>query len=205
MIPNRRDCLNLMDKYMVPIGIRRHCQIVNKIAVLLAKRLRAAGIDIDVDLVDAASMLHDLMRVINFDTFEGAKREEQTVWEKMKERYGHMDHSEAAYEVLKDIYPKVAGVIIKHGVTSVIKGEPKAWEEKVLAYADRRVMHTKIVSVDERYEDIQLRHADFYEKTGLDAGLEKKRILKIEKEIFRNLKFTPEGLAEEVIKMKDDS
>ncbi len=205
MIPNRKDCLNLMDKYRVPVGIRKHCQVVNKIAVLLAKKLRAASIDVDVDLVDAASMLHDLMRVINFDTFEGAKREEQVVWEEMKARYGYLDHAEASYEVLKNIYPKVAEVIIKHGVTSVIKGEPKNWEEKILAYADRRVMHTKIVSVDKRYEDIQLRHADFYEKTGLDAGLEKKRILKIEKDIFRNLKFKPEDLAEEVRKMKDDS
>ena len=65
MIPTREECFNLMDKYRVPIGVKKHCLIVNKIAVFLAKKLRAAGIDIDVNVVEAASLLHDLLRVVN--------------------------------------------------------------------------------------------------------------------------------------------
>lgn len=202
MIPTREDCHHLMEKYKVPIGIKKHCQVVNTIAVFLAKKLKAAGVDIDVDLVDAASLLHDLVRVVNFYAIEDGKQEEIKVWQQLKEKYGHMDHAVAAYEILKDIYPKVAEVIVKHGCEAVIKGEPKSWEEKVVAYADRRVMHTQVVTVEERYEDLEHRHADFFEKTGLDPNAERKKILKMEKDIFGSLKFKPEELLEELKKEK---
>ena len=65
MIPTREDCHHLMEKYKVPIGVKKHCQAVNTLAVFLAKSLKASGVDIDVDLVDAASLLHDLVRVVN--------------------------------------------------------------------------------------------------------------------------------------------
>lgn len=202
MIPTRQECLNLMDKYMVPIGVRKHCEVVNKVAVFLAKKLRAAGVDIDVDLVDAASLLHDLMRMINFYSFEGASREQQETWKKLKERFGHVDHSEAAYEVLKDIYPRVAKVVAKHSVLAVMGSQVKTWEEKAVTYADRRVVHTRIVSLDERYEDAKLRHADFYEKAELDPDAEKRKIKKIERDIFDNLKFRPDELKQEMAREK---
>jgi len=202
MIPTRQDIYNLMDKYMVPIGVRKHCEVVNRVAVFLAKKLKAAGVDVDVDLVDAASLLHDLMRMINFYSFEGASREQQETWEKLKEKFGHVDHSEAAYEVLKDIYPRVAEAVARHSVESVIEGKLKTWEDKLVTYADRRVVHTRIVSLDERYEDAKLRHADFYEKAELDPDVEKKKIKKIESEIFDNLKFRPEELKEEMTREK---
>lgn len=202
MIPTREDCYHLMEKYKVPIGIKKHCQAVNTIAVFLAKKLKAAGVDIDVDLVDASSLLHDLVRVVNFYAFEGGKHEEMVVWQQLKDKYGHMDHAVAAYEILKDIYPKVAEVVARHGCEAVIRGDQKTWEDKVVTYADRRVVHTTIVSVEDRYEDAAHRHADFYEKSGLDANAEKKRVLKIEKDIFSNLKFKPEQLLEELKKEK---
>jgi len=191
MIPTREECFNLMDKYRVPIGVRKHCLVVNKVAVFLAKKLRAAGVDIDVNVVDAASMLHDLLRMVNFQSFEGAVREDREVWDELKELYGFMDHADATHQVLKDIYPRIAQTIKMHGVHAVMEGKPKTWEDKVLAYADRRVMHTRVVSVDVRYEDLQFRHADFFEKFGMDPKVEKKKILKLEKEIFEHLKIEP--------------
>lgn len=204
MIPTREECFNLMDKYRVPIGVKKHCLIVNKIAVFLAKKLRAAGIDIDVNVVEAASLLHDLLRVVNFSGFEGASREDQEIWSKYKEMYGHMDHADAAYEELKDKYPRIATVVARHGVRSVNENNHKSWEDRVVLYADRRVVHTRIVSVEERYQDAMIRHADFFEKTGLNPELEKKRVLKVERDIFSNLKFKPEELAEELKKEKDE-
>lgn len=204
MIPTQEECFNLMDKYRVPIGVRRHCQTVNKVAMLLAKKLRAAGVDIDVNLVDAASLLHDLFRMVNFYTFEGVEKEDSDVWQALKDVFGHLGHEEIAYEMLKDHYPKVAEIISRHGPKSVTQGTYKSWEDKVVLYADRRVMHIKVVTLDERYEDIQLRHVDYYEQTGFDPKLEKRRVKKIENDIFDLIKMKPEDLKEELKKEKDE-
>ena len=200
MIPTREECLHLMDKFKTPIGVRKHSEVVNKVAVFLAKKLRAAGVDIDINMVDAASFLHDFVRQLNFYSFEGAKQEEVAVWRPLKEIYSHMDHADVAAELLKNKYPKIGEIIAKHGCQAIHNDETETWEEKVVAYADRRVIHNKIVSVDERFEDVRIRHEEFYVKSGLDPQKEKKIILKLEKSIFRKLKFKPEELAEEMKK-----
>lgn len=178
--------------------------MVNKVAMFLAKKLRAAGVDIDVNLVNGASLLHDVFRMVNFYTFEGVEREDSDVWQALKDVFGHLGHEEIAYEMLKDNYPKVAEIISRHGPKAVTQGTYKSWEDKVVLYADRRVMHIKIVTLDERYEDIELRHVDFYEQTGLDPKLEKRRVKKIENDIFDLIKMKPEDLKEELKKEKDD-
>ena len=57
---------------------------------------------------------------------------------------------------------------------------------------------------DERYEDAKLRHADFFEQSGFDPAVEMKRVLKVEKDIFSNLKINPEDLVEELKNVKED-
>ncbi|MCK4589474.1 MAG: HDIG domain-containing protein [Nanoarchaeota archaeon] len=192
-----------MDKYRVPVGVRKHCQMVNKVAMFLAKKLRAVGVDIDVNLVNAASLLHDVFRMVNFYTFEGADREDKEVWQPLKEQYGHLGHEEIAYELLKNHYLKVAEIISRHGPKAVTQGTFKTWEDKVVLYADRRIMHTKLVTLEERYEDIELRHIDYYEQTGLDPKLERKRVQRIERNIFSNLKIKPGDLKEEIHKQNE--
>ena len=200
MIPTREECIHLMDKFKTPVGVRRHSEIVNRVAVFLAKKLKAADVDIDVDLVDAASFLHDFVRQLNFYSFEGAKPEETLVWRPLREIYSHMDHADIAAELLKNKYPRVGMIISKHGCQAVLNNEPETWEEKVVAYADRRVIHSKITPVEKRFEDVMIRHEEFYVKSGLDPQKEKQNILKIEKSIFRKLNFKPDQLTEEMKK-----
>ncbi len=200
MIPTKEECFHLMDKYKTPIGVRKHCLAVNKVAVFLAKKLKAAGVDIDINIVDAASLLHDFVRQLNFYSFDGAKPEELAVWRPLKEIYSHMDHADIAAELLKNKYPMIGRVIAKHGCQAVLNDEIETWEEKVVAYADRRVIHNKIASIEERYEDVRIRHEAFYVRSGLDPKKEKQKMLKIEKSIFRKLKFKPEQLEEEMKK-----
>ncbi|MFC1801486.1 HD domain-containing protein [Nanoarchaeota archaeon] len=200
MIPTREECVHLMDKFKTPIGIRKHSIVVNKIAVFLAKKLKAADIDIDVGIVDAASFLHDLVRQVNFHSFDDATHDEVSVWRPLKEIYSHMDHADMAAELLKNKYPIIGQVIAKHGCHAVLNDEVDTWEEKVVAYADRRVIHNRISSIEKRYEDLSMRHEDFYMRTELDPKKEKQKMLKIEKSIFGHLKFTPEQLEEEMAK-----
>ncbi len=145
-------------------------------------------------------MPNTVPRQLNFYSFDGAKPEEALVWRPLREIYSHMDHADIAAELLKNKFPRVGEIIAKHGCQAVLNGEPETWEEKVVAYADRRVIHNKIASVDKRFEDVSVRHEEFYEKSGLDPKKEKQNILKIERSIFRKLKFKPEQLEEEMKK-----
>jgi len=50
----------------VPIHIVRHNEATAKLGVFLARRLAERGMDVDVELVERACLLHDLFRVCDF-------------------------------------------------------------------------------------------------------------------------------------------
>ena len=108
-------------------------------------------------------------------------------------------HVEGAYEIIKEEgYPEVANVAAAHGFMS----EPKTWEEKILNYADKRVKHSEIVSLRERFDDLHERYGP-HNVVDYDVELrdEKEKLyFELEKEIFSNLDFKPEDLKEEVEK-----
>ena len=67
-IPSRKECFSLLDEYKVPQNVRDHTDLVNRIAVFLATKLKDAGVDIDVDVVDRASLVHDLDKMQTLET-----------------------------------------------------------------------------------------------------------------------------------------
>ena len=62
-IPTTEECIRLLDEFEVPENIRQHCFAVNKVSMILAKELSKAGEDINIDLVNAASLLHDIDKI----------------------------------------------------------------------------------------------------------------------------------------------
>jgi len=62
-LPNKEECEELFAKYNTPQNVIKHSKQVNKIAVWLAKKLKENNIDINIELVDYASLLHDLVRL----------------------------------------------------------------------------------------------------------------------------------------------
>ena len=55
-LPSRDECYSILKEFEVPDGVMGHTELVNKIAVFLAKKLKQAGVDINVELVDRASL-----------------------------------------------------------------------------------------------------------------------------------------------------
>ncbi len=169
-LPTREQCMQMLKEHKVPQNIVNHVLLVNKVAVFLAKKLKQAGVDINIKLVDRASLLHDIA--------------------KLKGR-GDIHGEEAEKIITKAGYPEVAKVASKHVFIATFL-EDLAWEEKVLQYADKRCMRDRIVSVDKKYDY-------FLERYGNTSGkLEKAReIMKQrEKEIFSLLDIKPEQLKE---------
>jgi len=122
-IPTKEQCYELFRKYKTPDNVIKHSEAVNKVAVFLASRLKEAGIDINVGIVNAASLLHDIARL-------------------------EKPHSKVGAEILrKEGFPEVAKCVETHGYSSISILE--SWEQKVVHYADKRATN-KTVSLKER-------------------------------------------------------
>lgn len=202
-LPTREEIDALWDEYHVPQNVREHSQQVAKVAVLVAQKLKEKGIHVDVGLVERAALLHDMTRAANFENFEmqtGASEGDIEFWKQLSHKYGNVHHGESAADLLKEKYPEVAEVIRAHTIEFETENILDAsWEMKILVYSDIRVVHDKILSMKERFEDSKKRHGNFFDKlkeqTGIDyRELIMSNLIKIEKQIFDIIDIEPEDI-----------
>ena len=201
-LPTQEQCLEIIKEYHMPRHIVKHSLAVAKLAVFLAKKLQEKNTAVDVELVYRAGLLHDIARVCDFKDLD-YHRFEQTVteqdrakWLRLKEKYKDIGHEDAAYELLREKWPVLALTIKKHSYTAMSdeKTRPDTWEEKVVCYADMRVMHDRIVPLKERLADGHKRNAFLYqaEAQGKIYASEVDLIIyRLEKEIFEKVNLDP--------------
>ena len=136
-IPDKKECLELMDKYHMPPHIRQHSLVVCKIALSIARALNEAGESLNIAEIEAASLLHDITKAESFGT--GA------------------DHAKTAAQLLKGLgYGRIAEIVREHvGPQNSAKATT---EEEVVCYADKRVLHDRVVSIEERFDCLKERY-----------------------------------------------
>ena len=184
-IPSREECLKLMEQYGMLENITTHSLEVARIALLLSKELNKRGQQVDVDLVGAASLLHDLAKTECLRTRE--------------------DHARSGYLLLKSIgYERIGEIVAQH--IWILKGDPhRVSEEEIVNYADKRIRHDRIVSLRERFIDLRNRYGKGPDAIGYLETLERGS-LEIEKKIFSILEMDPrdlEGLQEHPVVKED--
>jgi len=191
----------LMEEFCTPIHVRQHIEKVTEVAMQLAAELFAAGVFLDSDLVKNGALCHDLVRFVDFKDFSDPSRyqEEVTpkkiaVWEKTKAYYSGRHHAAAISAILRQRgFFATAKITEAHHTTEIFRPEPFSWEEKIVYYADKRVLHDRIVSLEERFADGRKRYA-------LEANLElEEKVFALEREIFRHLPITPEKIRENIL------
>lgn len=211
-LPSHEECLSMIRDCHVPVHIVRHNETAAKLGVFLARQLIERGLDVDVELVERACLLHDLFRVCDFP-LEDFRWFEQPVteddkhrWRRLKARHGHLRHEDAADAFLKGRYPVLATTIRRHRYVAVLDETdcPQSWEEKLVYYADKRAMHDTIVPLKDRLEDAHRRSSIAMAKAGIARCLEMEkavdaRILELEAEIFDVLGLSPDAVTEEFI------
>jgi putative nucleotidyltransferase with HDIG domain len=175
-LPTHKQCIELFDEYDVPDNVRKHSFCVNKVAVFLAKKLKEKGIEIDVELVDRASLLHDLDKIPTLDTEEHGKMTAKILLEK-----GH--------------HPKIGDVIRKHCFNDILDNGLATWEEKLVNYSDKKCREDRIVPLKERFEYGKKRYAHL---RGPRTDEAEQLFLDFEKEIFNMIGLDPEKLKEYV-------
>jgi len=166
-LPTRQESLNMLKGNGNTEGIIGHCMKVNDVANRIAERLRDSGVEIDVDVVDRASLLHDIAKI------------------KSIESNGEVRHGEEGYKILKEAgYPSLGKIVKKHALDEILMGGLKTWEEKVVYYADKRVNGEKVVSLAERFNYLRGKYGKVSMGVLMLINTAEPAVYRLEKEIF---------------------
>jgi putative nucleotidyltransferase with HDIG domain len=208
--PSKSECYEIQKKFHMPENIKEHCKQVSDVAVFLAKKLNEKGLEVDVELLRSAGLLHDIARPIDFGditkSYIPPTNEQIIAWQKLKDDYPNKFHHEVGFEIFKNDYPILAKIIRKHVHKAIIYDKPETWEEKILNYADKRVAHKNIVTLKEREEEGRKRwfseHPNNVDNNIKELNEIHEMNLEFETELFDLIGIKPDGLKIELKKMK---
>jgi uncharacterized protein len=174
-IPSRTDCLALMEQYNMLLHIREHSLLVTEVALRLGASLEEAGFPLDLPLIEAGALLHDIGKTPCLGTSR--------------------NHAEWGAQIVTDVgYPEVADLVREHIIVASDGGNPTLIREAELVnYADKRVLHTQVVTLAVRFADLRERYAKSREARHRLAALEEKA-RRLESKLFSHLDFTPADL-----------
>lgn len=173
-LPTRAECFDLMSRMKMMDHIRNHSVQVCRVATALAAPLQTHPDHPDLELLQAAALLHDITKTRAFETKE--------------------NHAATAAGLLIELgFPEVAQVVRQHVQLDSYSLTGVLTEAEITNYSDKRVLHDQVVPLSKRMTYIM----DRYGKTETD----KNRILSLrrktealEARIFRQLPFQPEDL-----------
>ncbi len=175
-IPPQKQCLEMLMDTQMPDHIQAHSKLVCRVALMLADGLAEAGVPLNRPLVMASALLHDITKPRSFKTGE--------------------NHSQTGGEYLTDLgYPEVGDIVRQHVILDAYFAGESPTEAEIINYADKRVLHDKIVPLNDRMDYI----LETYAKTELHRQWMKKvraETERLEKRIFAYLSFSPSDLIE---------
>ena len=155
-------------------NIVAHSLQVCRVATCLLDHLKLKGIHLDSQLVQAAALLHDITKTRSFKTAE--------------------NHALTGAQYLIDSgYPEVGNLVRQHVRLDDYSKDKKLTEAEIVNYADKRVLHDRIVPLAERMNYI-------IEKYGTQPEHRQRiRLLwdktkDLEKQIFSYFPFPPDDL-----------
>lgn len=191
-LPSNLEIIQLYAEFHTPPHVREHCGMVEYVAVEFGKKFLEKGILVNLELIKAAALLHDFVRIVDFRTFEPEKfpfkpsEEDVEFWKKLREKYSGRHHAEVGAEILREKrFQEVAEVVRKHRFLQIEEGF-ETWEEKIVYYADKRVKHAKIVTLQERLKEGRQRNAPETADSQKAEALDQK-VFTLEKEILNAL------------------
>ena len=173
LIPSRTECMELLRQFDMPQHIRRHSLLVAEVALFLAVRLNRNSSRLDLPLIEAPALLHDIGKVSGLKTGE--------------------DHAALGAQMLEGIVaPAVARIVMEHITLDSSQVSGPVTESLIVNYADKRVRHDQVVSVEDRYHDLIERYAKAppqvqFLRHKLDLCSE------LERTIFSHLTIAPHG------------
>lgn len=175
MIPQTDECISLMNAYGMLDNIKAHSIKVEQVARVLAVGIKKAGTSVSLEKVSAGALMHDIGKTLCLGSKE--------------------NHADKGKEIcLENNFHEIAEIVEEHIRLKDFNPDKKISEKEIIYYADKRVNHSEVVSLEKRLEYLLSRYAkdDDY----LIKRIKENFILceKVEIKIFSLLSFTPEDL-----------
>lgn len=142
-VPSINECLAMMDQYAMLDNIREHSFIVARVAEAIGTNLDLPAytecMPPDMDLVLAGALLHDIAKTRCLD--------------------GSCQHAEEGMLICNDHgYPEIGRIVNEHVILSTFTPDDyrrgKFSARELVYYADKRVRHNEVVSLDLRLDYI---------------------------------------------------
>ena len=138
--PSTVTCKRLLAAHDVPTHIRRHSVQVARVARTIAEALHERGESIDVGLIEAAALLHDIAKAPCLES--------------------RLDHATEGGRVLRELgLDAVAAIVERHVRLGDWDPRGPVTGAEVVNYADKRVLYVQVVSLPERFRDLIVRYS----------------------------------------------
>ena len=176
-IPNVKECLDLMEQYHMLPNIKDHSIVVAEVAEIITSSLITAGHELSLDKVIAGALLHDIGKTTCLDNDD--------------------DHAAKGVEIcLAHNLESITDIVEEHVILRNYSPGNNFAEKEIVYYADKRVNHDQVVSLEERL-------AYILERYGLNNVVRCQAIKKnyalcqeLERKMFSFLPFKPFDIPE---------
>lgn len=134
LMPGEAECELLWQKYGTPEKVRAHCRSVCRQALWLGEQVQKNGHKVDMKLIAAAALLHDLVRQ-------------------------EKNHAAAGAKILaKEGYPAVADIVACHHDFKASDWDMEFAREAAIVYlADKQIQGVTLVNLNDRFEQSKRR------------------------------------------------
>ncbi len=166
------DCKSLWDLYQMLPNIREHSLVVAEVAFFIGKRLTEVQNSLSLETVVRGALMHDIAKGISLKTGE--------------------DHCKLGREICeRHGLWEIGEIVEEHVRLKELPAQGQIREKHIVCYADKRVMHNRVVSLEKRLSDILVRYAqgrpDAQERILQNFSLAKR----LEELIFQGLGINP--------------
>jgi putative nucleotidyltransferase with HDIG domain len=141
-VPDRQACEALWDRYAMPQHIRNHSIQVAAITITLGELLAQRGVRLSLQTLLAGALLHDIAKIYSVH-YPG-------------------DHAQTGAAIaVRETHNYLIGQMVYHHVGwpwAVDIYNEQSLHALLLDYADKRVRHDQIVTLEERFADLRQRY-----------------------------------------------
>ncbi|MBN2062611.1 MAG: HDIG domain-containing protein [Deltaproteobacteria bacterium] len=180
MLASIEKCFALMEKYRMPDNIRAHSIVVKEVAILLADGINKNGAKVSLEKVITGALMHDIGKALCFNSPH--------------------DHAIKGMEIcIQNGLYEIADIVEEHITLKSYDKRSPVSEKEIVYYADKRVNHDKIVSLEKRLEYLIDRYA--MNQKGLENIIKQNfiRCREVEVKLFSYLQFDPEDIADMIV------
>jgi putative nucleotidyltransferase with HDIG domain len=145
-IPDHDEATRILAGRHLPAGIVRHSEGVARVAVAAARLVVDAGIPVDVSVVEAAALLHDI--------------------DKPETRRTGGPHGEVGARMLEAMgFGELAAAVSSHPAYCLLDENrfPRGWEPVLVSLADKYVEQA-FMTIDERLDRMADRHPRYHDE-----------------------------------------